>query len=784
MWSRLIICFLTVVLFGFNLVPDALGQTPVFGPEKYIRETGKPQKITKTFSVQNPEGEFTLNVQNGEGKRGRVSSAVIELNGVRVVGPNEFNKQVDLITKPISLKQQNEISVEVRSQPGTWIIVTILGTGVPPVSPISGITINPDAIFVGEPEYVVVRATIPYDVSQGVPTVNLQRIDEYGNVIAVEGGLTDDGNLSNGDEIAGDGVFSSRKLFSSQIEERIRLRIFLQQDSLTFVSDPFYLDVFTRLTDVELNTILTLQATAVQNYNNLVGTIGPEAARDAVLAQIQQDPNVIQAGISESGYGIWMLYSSGVLGALDLSPPGTLGGISAFPTTDFGTPMQSQMASMPTGNEEIKNRKVIVLAPFNWQLGPLGLDGTPDIYQILNNSSCPTFDITYLLNSAVTVDVIKTLYQYGIVAMTTHGDTYFKFLWYEKWGWNYPFGQVVFLTGQEVTTVNKPFYEKDLKKGRIVIGSVGERHYYAIKPSFIRYYAATKYPDSLIYLSSCRSTYNNSMANAFLDSGAKTYLGYSEYVLAAFAKTAGVDFFQRFIQDPAITNVGEAFIPGQNDGGSPPAYFELRGSTTLEKPTADLENGGFEEGNLGAWKASGDGRVLVQLGQFSPVEGSYLGLISTGLGYTVTSGSIEQKVCLPPDAQRLEFYWNFNSEEFIEWCGWWYQDFFRVDIIADTGTQNLFYRRIDDLCGAVFPTSLYFDQSGPGCIPTDGVGYGTGGNDCTVWSTGWQLQSIDISGIATANQNKPVTIRFSAGDVGDSIFDSAILLDAIKITKP
>jgi hypothetical protein len=312
MWNRLILSFLSIVLllFGPNFVSDSLGQAPVFGPEKYIRETGKPQKITKTFSVQNPAGEFTLNVQNGEGKRGRVSSAVIELNGVRVVGPNEFNKQVDLIIKPISLKQQNEFSVEVRSEPGTWIIATILGAGVPPVSPISGITINPDAIFVGEPEHVVMRTTIPYDVSQGAPTANLQRIDEYGNVITIEGSLTDDGNLSNGDEIAGDGIFSIRKLFSSQIEERIRLRIFLQQDSLTFVSDPFYLDVFTRLTDTEINTILTLQATAVQNYNNLAGTIGPKAARDAVLAQIQQDPNILQAGISESGYGIWMLYSS------------------------------------------------------------------------------------------------------------------------------------------------------------------------------------------------------------------------------------------------------------------------------------------------------------------------------------------------------------------------------------------------------------------------------------------------------------------------------------------
>jgi hypothetical protein len=783
MWNRLIIGLLTVVIviFGPNFVLDSFGQTPVFGPEKYIRETGKLQKITKTFSVQNPEGEFTLNVQNGEGKRGRVSSAVIKLNGVHVVGPNEFNKQVDLITKPISLKQQNEISVEVRSEPGTWIIVTILGGGVPPVSPISGITINPDAIFVEEPEYVVIRATIPYDVSQGVPTVDLQRIDEYGNVIAVEGSLTDDGNLSNGDEIAGDGVFSIRKLFSSQVEERIPLQISLQQDSLTATSDPFYLDVFIHLTDAELTTILNLQANAVQNYNNLVGSIGWEAARDTVLAQIQQDPNVIQAGISESGYGIWMLYSSGVLGALDLSPSGTRGGGSLFSLSP-----QSSVQALASDTNEIKSRKAIVLAPFNWDFG--ATDDAPGIYQILNSSSCPTFDISYLLNSAVTVDVIKTLPQYGIVAITTHGDTYYKgllSLWQEKWGWNFWFGQVVFLTGQTATAANKIVYEKDLKKGRLAITSNASGGYYAILPSFIRYYAVSTYPDSLVYIGACRSTYNDSMANAFLDSGAETYLGYSEYVNSAFAGTVGVDFFQRFIEDPTITNTGEAFISGQNDGGSPPAYFELRGSTTLEKPSADLENGGFEEGNLGAWKASGDGRVLVQLGQFSPVEGLYLGLISTGLGYTVTSGSIEQKVCLPPDTQRLEFYWNFNSEEFIEWCGSIYQDTLRVDVITDTGTQNLFYRRIDDLCGAVFPTSLYFDQSGPGCIPfPDGVGYGTGGNDCTVWSTGWQLQSIDISGIAAANQNKPVTIRFSAGDVGDSIFDSAILLDEIKITQP
>lgn len=125
----------TLYLLGIVLLlitPDfttlAYGQTTVFGPEFYTRSTGKPQKIIKSFSVQNLNQEFTLSVQNGEGKRERVSSAVIEINGVKVVGPEEFNKQVSMITKPINLKQQNEIAVEVRSKPGTSIVVTILGS--------------------------------------------------------------------------------------------------------------------------------------------------------------------------------------------------------------------------------------------------------------------------------------------------------------------------------------------------------------------------------------------------------------------------------------------------------------------------------------------------------------------------------------------------------------------------------------------------------------------------------------------------------------------------------
>ena len=740
-------------------------QFPIFGPERFERTAGAPQEVVKPFSVQNPSANFTINIQNGEGKRGRISSAVVKLNGVIVVGPNDFNKQVDLITKPVKLSEQNTLSVEVRSAPGSFLLVTLL-SDTPPVSPISGVIVNPDALFINEPATVTIRAVVPYDQTQGPPPVTLQRVDTSGNLLATEGSLTDDGNLSNGDEIKGDGIFSMRKVFSSAQVERIRLRIALQQGVLVINSNVFFLDVFAHLTDAELNAIKTLQANAEQFFKNFAGS--KQDARNATLALITQSPDVLQAGLSENGNGIWILYKSGVLGGLVLNPGNTRGGggegVWPFgPTSNPYAALFSQPVPFQGGDNRIKNRKAIVLSPFLFQFG--ATDEGAALKQLLEDSSCPAYEVTNLTNSAVSVNTMKTLNQYGVVAIATHGDSFYNGLlsfWTDQFGWNFFGAQVVFLTGEEATAANKAANEIDLKKGRLAITNNGAG-FYAILPSFIQHYSGGGYPNSLIYIGACRSTFNNSMANAFLGKGAATYLGFSEYVDSGFAGQAAIDFFTSFIEEPTKTT-GDSFVSGQSDSSSPPAFFQMRGSTTLKKPSAELLDGGFEAGNLGAWKASGDGRVLSQLGEFSPTEGAFAGLISTGLGFTVNSGSIEQEVCLPSDAKQLQFDWNFNSAEFTEFCGSIFQDFFKVEIITDTGTHVLFFRKVDDLCPSVFQTSLVFDQP-------------------DVWSTGWQSQTIDISAIAAANQGKSVTIRFSAGDVGDSIFDTAILLDKIRIVQ-
>jgi uncharacterized protein YjbI with pentapeptide repeats len=129
MWKRYGLGFIALILLfgGPDFVPDSLGQNFVpLAPQKFVREKGKPEKIAKTFAAQNIAGKHTLIVQNGEGKGSRVTSATIYLNGQEVVGPDEFNKNVDWITKPVLLEEQNEIAVEIRSKPGTWIVVTII----------------------------------------------------------------------------------------------------------------------------------------------------------------------------------------------------------------------------------------------------------------------------------------------------------------------------------------------------------------------------------------------------------------------------------------------------------------------------------------------------------------------------------------------------------------------------------------------------------------------------------------------------------------------------------
>lgn len=213
---------LTVLLAFFTLafIPLAYSETIVFGPEVYTRGTGKPQKIVKSFSAIRGQKQVpvTLSIKNGEGKRGKVTSAVIEINGKQVLGPEEFDKQVDEIKLPIKLDEQNEIAVEVRGKPGTYITVAVLRE---PLFEILAAAFG-DYVNLNQPTTVTFSALLEKSYPNLI-SVNLTQYDEKYKHVADLGILYDDG--THGDREAGDNSFRTQIVINELYPKMLNYRV-------------------------------------------------------------------------------------------------------------------------------------------------------------------------------------------------------------------------------------------------------------------------------------------------------------------------------------------------------------------------------------------------------------------------------------------------------------------------------------------------------------------------------------------------------------------------------
>ena len=96
------------------------GAFVAFGPVDYTRGPGRPDRVTRTFTILNPSIRYTLQIFNG-GKNGqftKINKARIMLNGVRVVSHRDFRHHPSLIEKTVTLSLQDTLVVELRGRPG------------------------------------------------------------------------------------------------------------------------------------------------------------------------------------------------------------------------------------------------------------------------------------------------------------------------------------------------------------------------------------------------------------------------------------------------------------------------------------------------------------------------------------------------------------------------------------------------------------------------------------------------------------------------------------------
>lgn len=614
-------------------------------------------------------------------------------------------------------------------------------------------------------------------------SVKLFRVDDAGNTLTTFGVMQDSGDLAGqGDEIKGDGIYSRKININDSQAGTVKLRVSLQaqagNQTITAYSDILTLDVVKEVTGAECSEV-------TQALSQAKG--GADQA--AIVATLKANPAVADAGGNPGG-GVWVRFKSGLLGAVGVRKDGNRGGESS---SDEPVVAQSGTdTNLALSTIQVQSKRAALLDPFGAEFGA---DEVAALGTALTKIACPAYTVDSAAGSKADLRWFRRLYDYGVVALASHGDALFGEMSAQdkaSYDWRHMGNQEVVWTGHQVScsyfgtsgapqtncSETKPcgpeaecvlnqsggggvcvdHLTADLRRGRLIIGADGT---YGITPAFIKRHAEEPYPKSLIYVGACRSLWNGSLAGELFAAGAAAVAGYTGPVSNEFATKWGATFLLNVIEQKKLSGVAHVAI---EDQANPGTGFSLVGAQNLDAFHSDILNPSWETGSIQGWIKKGDGRVVSRLGSTVPVAGKFMGIISTGLGYTAQTGEISQRFCVPAGKTKFSFWWKYYSEEFKEYCNSQYQDAFTARLEGKVGNSTVVDVKVLDLCDG--------GKQFKGLTPAD-VGFDQGG----VFMTPWVEGTKDIAPFAG---NGNTLLRFFTTDVGDSVFDTAVLIDKVE----
>jgi hypothetical protein len=691
----------------------------------------------------------------------------------------------------------------------------------------SGVQVRPPAQFEGEDRELLATLNMGIFGNMIGGVLTLGRVDADGKWVESLGLMKDDGQLP--DEIQSDGVYSLKFKAACTAPEPVRVRAQAMIDDgaggkREVLSPVLAIDCVQRLPQASCSSHKKLLTDARTAYLAARAKGGAGPARKAALAVLAADPEMAEAAVADETGSPWIRWKDGVLGAVNVADASDRGGDGGDGTDGDGS---AEGTPLPPGalaliaKDAIESKSVLLLSPF---AGDFGTDETTALAGIAADVECPAFTVKGpLQGTAANLDAFRSLHLYGIVVVATHGDASFATLSdaaRARYGWRYGKAQEVLWTGESVdcgrlTTaadtasrvckssadcpagtecvITQVSYsdpegsrkgvchdktQVDLMAGRIVMGD----RTYGVTPSFVL--DATRgqrLPNSVVHLGACRTMYNGTLAASLLAGGASVVTGYTDVVSNVFARKTGTDFLTRLVKQQKAA--GPAFLAGSEDPDHEWSFFRMLGSKTLTLGDSGILNASFESGDLTAWQSEGDGRVVTKLGGALPPDGKHMAIISTGLGFTTTIGRIEQKFCIPKGSPQVTFFWRFYSEEFKEYCGSKFQDTFQARLVdADGEEHDLVNVAVDDLCEKGEKACQTPKVCGDAGCETCGAQYvGLDEADVAfdrsgVWATPWQKKVYDLGDLSAGG---PVTLRFYCTDKGDSIFDTAVLVDKV-----
>jgi len=166
--------------------------------------------------------------------------------------------------------------------------------------------------------------------------------------------------------------------------------------------------------------------------------------------------------------------------------------------------------------------------------------------------------------------------------------------------------------------------------------------------------------------------------------------------------------------------------------------------------------------------------ALAGLSNFGPIlspdsAGGRFGLIHTGLGSASSEGRIDQLVISPRTAAAtFKVQYNFVTTEFPQFLGTQFNDTFSVTITdVSSGASKTLVSFGGELNKLFSPGDPVVQG-----LPSNILDHTAGGQ------TGWQVKSLSNLHL---KQGGRYLVQFRVNDVGDAVFDSALLINKASL---
>jgi len=312
-----------------------------------------------------------------------------------------------------------------------------------------------------------------------------------------------------------------------------------------------------------MSTLLTNTENA---YLALIDTHSEDDARDALVAQLKDRSDIVDAAVSSDGTTVWYTSTEGITYAY--MTDSEFSNITLLPKSlslNKSLSITSNNSKKVLGDESSLNeindvQYLHVFEPFFWQQEQACLNeggssdacASPETFPFIDYSLISDFKkyyaepnmpslsyISQYLSSQATVEALR-----GILSINT-GHHYFLF--HSHGGAAQRDGKDIFFmfTYDRLNIKKIATYIDDFKAGRLTMATYRGNHYIAITPKFVDHYAldATSGSNLHIIMRSCHGNHE-SMRKAFLNKKRKSYSSYDGYVSRQFSYESLSEFFE------------------------------------------------------------------------------------------------------------------------------------------------------------------------------------------------------------------------------------------------